>query len=241
MTYCRNCKVEMDMAMNFCPLCGEPASREEGDLKEKMGFHRSVQEEKKISLYKELTQKQRWKLFWELSAIIIGSGIIVSVIIDLVMNAGITWSRYPGWIGTVAFINITFLAFWQKRIFLLLAGSFISTSGLLMVLESFHRHINWSITLGVPLLLAAYLILFGLISLIRISRERGLNMIAYALIAVGLLTMCIEGVISLNTIDRLAFQWSVIVLACILPVTGILLFIHYRLKKVTDLRRFFHI
>ena len=227
--------------MNFCPLCGEPASREEGDQKEEMGFRRSEQEEKLISLYKELTQKQRRKLFWELSAIIIGSGIIVSMIIDLVMNRGITWSRYPVSIGTVAFINITFLAFWQKRIFLLLAGSFVSTSALLMILESFHKYMNWSITLGVPLLLAGYLIPFGLVNLIKISRERGLNLIAYTLVAIGLLTMCIEGIISLNTLDRLVFQWSIIVLACILPVTGILLFIHYRLKKVTDLRRFFHI
>jgi hypothetical protein len=241
MTCCRNCKVELDLTMNFCPLCGEPVSARESDQKDHMEFRRSEQEKKIISQYKELTNKQRRKLFWELSAIIIVSGVIVSVIINLVMNRGITWSKYPAVIGAALFLDITFLAFWQHRVYLLLTGSFISTSALLMVLESFNKDMSWSLSLGVPLLLAAFLITFGLISLIRFSSQRGLNLIAYTLLAIGLLTMCIEGIITLNTINRLTFQWSLIVLACILPVTGILLFIHYRLKKVTDLRRFFHI
>jgi hypothetical protein len=35
--------------------------------------------------------------------------------------------------------------------------------------------------------------------------------------------------------------WSLIVFACILPVAVILFYIHYRLNRGTDLRRFFHI
>jgi hypothetical protein len=241
MTYCKNCGVETDLNMNFCPLCGEPATGKDIGQKEHREIPGSEREELIISQYKELTQKQRRKLFWELSAIILVSGIIVSLIINLVLSKSLTWSRYPVIIGLVAFLNITFIAFWQKRIILLFTGSFISTSILLMVLEFFNRNMSWSLTLGIPVLLAAYLITLGLISTIRISRQRGLNLIAFTLVAIGLLTMCIEGIISLNTINRFFIQLSIIVLVCIIPVAGILLFIQYRLKKATDLRKFFHI
>jgi len=241
MTYCKNCGVELDGNMNFCPLCGEPVSREDLVRKEHARFKRSKQEEIIISDYKKLTRIQRRKLFWELSGIILASGIIVSLIINLVLNKNITWSKYTTTIGIVALANITFIAFWQKKILLLFSASFISNSILLMLLELYNKNISWSTTFGIPLLFAAYVITLGLISLVKISRQRGLNIITYSLIAIGLLTICVEGIISINTINRLSFQWSIIVLACIIPVSAILLFIHYRLKKATDLKRFFHI
>ena len=241
MTYCKHCGVELDVNMNYCPLCGESVSDEDFIQKEQGQFLRSQQEEKIISDYKKLTQIQRRKLFWELSGIILISGIIVSFIIDLVLNKNITWSKYTITVCLVVFVNITLLAFWQKKILLLFTGSFLSTSIMLMLLELYNKNISWSITLGVPLLLAAYLITLGLISLIKISRQRGLNLITYALIAIGLLTICTEGIISLNTQNRLSFHWSIIALACLIPVSAVLLFIHYRLKKATDLKKFFHI
>jgi len=241
MAYCKHCGVELDVNMNYCPLCGELVSGEDFIQKEQDQFLRSQQEEKIISDYKKLTQIQRRKLFWELSGIILVSGIIVSFIIDLVLNKNITWSKYTITVCLVVFVNITFMAFWQKKITLLFTGSFISTSIMLMLLELYNQNISWSITLGVPLLLAAYLITLGLISLIQISRQRGLNIITYSLIAMGLLTICIEAIISLNTKNRVTLQWSLIVLACLIPVSAILLFIHYRLKKATDLKKFFHI
>ena len=241
MTYCNNCGVELDVNMNFCPLCGEPASGEDLDNAEHREFRRLKQEEKIISNYKELSQIQRRKIFWELSAIILVSGIIVSFIINLVLDKNVTWSKYTIIICLVVFVNITFIAFLQKKILLLFTGSFISTSILLILLEWYNGNISWSITLGIPLLLAAYLIIFGLISLIKISSQRGLNLINYTLIAVGLLMICIEGIISLNIKNRLSLQWSIIVLACIVPVSAVLHFIHYRLKKATDLKKFFNI
>jgi hypothetical protein len=167
MKYCKHCGVELDENMSFCPLCGELISDDGQMQDEQREFHRLKQEEKIISDYKELTQMQKRKMFWELSAIILVSGIIVSFIIDLVLNQGITWSKYTITVCLVLFVNITFLAFWQKRIFLLFTVSFVSTSILLMLLELYARNIRWSITLGIPLVFAAYLITFGLISLIK--------------------------------------------------------------------------
>jgi hypothetical protein len=241
MTCCKNCGVELDMTMNFCPLCGEPVTGDVSSRKEYRKSQRIRQEDRLYSEYNELTQAQRRKIFWEVSAIVLASGIMVSVIINLVLNKEITWSRYPIVIGTLLFMETTFAIFWQKRFLLLLSGSFASASVLVVLLELFNRNISWSITLGVPLLFAAHIIAAGLTGIIKLSRQYGLNVVSYALFAAGLLTVCIEGIISLNATNRLSLHWSIIVCACIIPVSAILLFIHYRLKRVTDLRKFFHI
>jgi hypothetical protein len=105
----------------------------------------------------------------------------------------------------------------------------------------YNKNKEWGIKFGIPLIFSFYLVAFVLISLVRRSRQRGINLIAYFLIAAGILSLCIEGIISFQIKNRLDLQWSVIILTSVLPVSAILFFIHYRLRKGTDLKRFFYI
>lgn len=214
---------------------------ENTDHLEYIEVRKRKQEENLLTDYQKLTKNQKRKLFWQISGIILLSGIIVTLILDFLENQAITWSRYTIIICAVVFLNTTIINFWYKKIPLLLIGSFISTSALLLLLDIFQGSIGWGVKLGVPILLAAYVIVFILISLIKAARQRGLNIIAYCLIASGLLSICTEGIISLQTIDRFYIDWSIIVMGSVLPVAILLLFIHHRLKKITDLKRFFHI
>jgi hypothetical protein len=111
----------------------------------------------------------------------------------------------------------------------------------MVLFDMFNKDIGWGTKLGIPLVFSFYLVVFVLISLVRSSKQRGINLIAYFLIASGILSLCVEGIISLQISNKLNFQWSVITLVSVLPVSAILLFIHYRLRKGTDLKRFFHI
>lgn len=241
MNYCKNCGVELDENMNFCPLCGKNIADETLQHKENLYYQKTIQEERILSDFKELTQVQRRKLFWELSGIILISGMIVTVIIDLIINKGITWSKYSVSICLVLFVNITLIVFVRKKIFILLIGSFLSTSILLMLFDLYNKNMEWGARFGIPLIFSFYLIVFVLVSLVRSSRQRGINLIAYFLIATGFLSLCTEGIISFQIKERLDLQWSVIVLSSVLPVSAILFFIHYRLRKGTDLKRFFYI
>jgi len=191
--------------------------------------------------FKELTQHQQRELAWELMAVILVSGVLVSVIVDLFINKQLSWSKYPIAIGLACLINISLIIFAQKRLFLLLSGSFISASLLLLSLDLFDRHLGWGIELGIPLIFVTYLAGYFFSILIRKSRQKGLNRIAYFLIAAGMLCLCIEGILSLYTDQLLRLQWSLIVLVSVLPVSGILFYIHYRLKRATNLKKFFHI
>jgi len=134
MIYCKNCGVELEESMNYCPLCGE--SIDEKAVKKE--YEKSAQprpKEKLFSDYESLTQKQRRKLFWEVSGIILISGIIVTLIIDLMINKSITWSKYSVTVSLVLFVNTTLITFWRHKILLLFVGSFVSTSVLLILFD----------------------------------------------------------------------------------------------------------
>lgn len=241
MIYCKNCGVELEESMNFCPLCGEPVTYKTDKTKEYLQFQKTKKEERLLSDFNELTHHQRRKLFWELSGIILISGMIITFIIDLITNQAITWSKYSISVCLVLFINITLIIFLQKKIFLLLVGSFISISALLMLFDIFIKNTGWGKEIGIPLILSFYFVVLVLIKIVKRSKQHGINLIAYFMIALSILGLCIEGIISLQKNNRLNLQWSVIVIASVLPVAAILLFIHYRLRKGTDLKRFFNI
>jgi hypothetical protein len=241
MIYCKNCGVELEENMNFCPLCGKHITDKIPKDKERLQFQKTEPEERLLSDFKELNHIQRRKLFWELSGIILISGMVVTFIIDLIINTGMTWSKFSVSVCLVLFINITLIVFLKKRVLLLLTGSFLSTSVLLILFDMFNKNKAWGIRFGIPLMFSFYFMVFVLVRLIRASKQRGINLIAYFLIASGILSLCLEGIISFQIKKSIDLYWSLIILASVLPVAAILLFIHYRLRKGTDLKKFFNI
>lgn len=241
MKTCEYCGVELENNMNFCPLCGEPVMDKNADQPEDLKVLKREQEETLITDYQKLSESQKRKLFWEISGIVLISAIFVPFIIDFIGHNTIAWSKYTISVCAVLFANTTFISFWYKRTYLLLLGSFVSTSFLLVLFSMFNGSVGLELKLGIPLLLAAYIVILLSIIMLKLASKKGLNIIAFLFIAVGLLGLCAEGIISLYTHNKIHFGWSVIVMASVLPVTALLLFLYYRLKKGTDLRRFFHI
>jgi hypothetical protein len=241
MMKCKHCGVELEENMNYCPLCGHATGNEITDFPDVPVIESPAPVRQPLSAFQKLTGGQKRRLVWEIIGIILLSGMIIPMLIDFIGNGAITWSKYPAVTGLTLFINVTLVAFWQRRPILLLTVSFIASSALLIFLNRFSANPGWGINLGIPLLLAAYLIIFGLTLLVRRMRQYGLNLIAFLLLAAGLLCICIEGIISLYNDQALHLQWSLIVMVSILPVSAFLLLVHFKLKKGTDLKRFFHI
>ena len=241
MIKCKHCGVGLEENMNFCPLCGHAVEEELTGFSDVPVIERSAPVRQPLSAFQKLTGIQKRRLVWEIIGIILLSGVIIPLLIDFIGHGAITWSKYPAATGLTFFINATLVAFWRRRPILLLTVSFIVSCALLIFLNRHSAHPGWGINLGIPLLLAAYLIIFGLILLIRRMKQYGLNLIALLLIAAGLLCICIEGIISLYDDQALHLEWSLIVMVSILPVSAFLLLVHFKLKKGTDLKRFFHI
>ena len=238
---CPNCGVALDENANFCSLCGEPLLERNEDNLAYIETRKNEREDKLLTAFQKLSGLQKRKLFLKISSMILLSGIFISLVIDFIGNAGLTWSRYPVTAGIVLLLNIMMGTFWYHKEMLWGALSFISSAVLLVLLDIYSGSSGWGMQLGIPLLLAAYITVLILIRLIRQTRQKGLNVIAYALLTAGILSVCTDGIIHLYRDDFLHFSWSLIVMASVIIAALLMLYIHYRLKKVTDLKRFFHI
>lgn len=226
--------------MTACPLCGEPIN-EVAEIKKLEKRETTLDGEEQLFNYESLTKIQKSKLFWEISAIILVSGIIVTLIIDLMVNKTMSWSRYSITVSLVLFVNITLFTFFKNKVGWLFSGSFVTTSLLLILLDLYNHNIGWALELGIPFLFCFYFITLIMIIFIRKSKQRGFNIIAWFFIAIGLYAICIEGILSIYKNGFIHLQWSIVVMVCMIPVSAILAYIHYRLKRGIDLKRVFHI
>ncbi|WP_461633210.1 DUF6320 domain-containing protein [Labilibaculum euxinus] len=240
MNYCNKCGVELDVNMNFCPLCGLSIGEKSG-ADELSTSQQKLEKDKIIDDFEKLTKAQRRKLFWELSNIILFSGILVTVTLNLFLNKSITWSSYSTVASLAVLANISVFTFWRHRMLIIVLGSLVSTSLLLILLDLFSTNVGWGIKLGIPILLSFYILLLLVIWLIRISKQRGFNILAIIFLAIGLFSICVDGFVSLYFVHQFQIRWSIIVVTSMIPISALLFYVHYRLKKGVDLRRFFHI
>lgn len=239
MIYCQNCGVELEENVNFCSLCGEPVSIKNKAESDYLMFVPTKR--KTLTNYQKLTPFQKRKIFWEIAGMILFSGILTTTTINLVGSHEITWSKYVITIGLVLFINITLVSFLFRKIFLLFFLSFLTSAAFISLLDIYSGNTGWVTKLGIPLLFTAYFIVLAFIVLVRKIKQKGLNLIAYSILASGLLCICINGVISIYTVKHFELDWSLIVMVASVFVSSLLLYLHGRLKKVTDLKRFFHL
>lgn len=240
MNVCNYCGVELDVEMNYCPLCGHKSNTQvpKGGKDSKNGLQETDMD---VFHYEELTQRQKRKLVWELAAFILILTSLVTLIIDLLTSKQITWSKYTMTVGFILLTDVSLILLIEKRLLLVLIGCFISTSLLLFLLDLYTLNIDNGLTIGVPIIFFIFLVLFLLAILFQKTKQKGINIIAYALVAAGIICMCIEGIISLHMLNVLQLHWSLIVLVSVVPVSAMLLYIHYRMKRATDLKKVFHI
>ena len=240
MNICKQCGVELESTMEFCPLCGLSVHVESVSIEDSK-LEKSISRNKIFYEYKSLTLRQKYMLFWEISGIIIVSGILATLMINLIMSKNFSWAKYNLIISLVLFANISFFTFYSHRPLLLLSGSFLSISALLLSIDLLSSNIGWGTRLGIPVLLSFYVLLITVLWLIKISRQKGFNILAVIFIAIGVFVICLEIFISLYFHEEFKLSWSIITGASIIPVAALLFFVHYRLKTGMDLKRFFHI
>lgn len=241
MKRCPACGVELEENSNYCSLCGEPQQNEDKEDGTYIRSGRIYKKEKLLTDYQRLTGFQKRKIFWAISGFILISGMVFTLFINLIGKQEITWAQYPASVCLILFVNITLNTFLRKNPVLMLLLSFLSVFALFVLFGIIKGDAILVVKLGVPLILAFYATFILLVFFIRNSRQKGLNVIAYSLLASGFASLSIEGMISVFALNAVHLRWSLVVLISVLFIALLLLYIHYRLKKVTDLKRFFHI
>jgi hypothetical protein len=220
-----------------CPLCGlelagEPVETEQVNMQIMPEFADEI---------RPLNAKQRKRLVWEISSLMFLSALVVVLFVDFIGNRRITWSVYPIIATGSAWILASLISFFHKRPLVLFLGTYVDTLAFLLLIDIASRRLPWFLQLGLPIASCFFLLMGILFLIIPRMRRRGLNIPGFILFGIGLFIVGIEATLDWYLYHAIFLSWSALVLVSVSPVAGILLFVHYRLRKYVDLKRFFHL
>lgn len=240
MINCWNCGVDLDEHMNFCPLCGTPVFARNSEEREKLVSRKLTVSNKLKTEIDRLNKTQKNKFFWEATTIILVSGVLSALTLNFIIQTTLTWSLYVLVGGLTIFTYVTVLSYVRNG-WTIIVSLFVINALTLLFVDLVNKSIGWSVELGIPLLTAVFVVLTGLIVVIKHTLEKGFNVIAYLFLASTITSIAVEGMVTQYLENRFDLNWSVIVMGSTLPVAFVLLYIHYKLRKGTDLRKFFHL
>jgi hypothetical protein len=246
MSYCPDCGAEIGDAPQ-CPLCGarnpragtgpdsekscaEPTSEKFSDLR----FMLKDAEE-------EFSGAEKRTIAWEVLSVAFCIAILVLGAVNLFESRQFSWSLYPIVSILLVWVEATsFLVLRKMPVFRVLL-SVLAPPVFLMVLGFISKSPRWALGLAVPI---AVLVesLTGAVSLvIGKSRQKGLNLIACVLVAIVALCIGLEVFIDLFSRGAVVLEWAPVCAIALLPIAAFLLYLHYRVIKITNLRRLFHL
>src|SRR5512145_2484918 len=124
MIICKNCGVELEPDMLVCPLCNKNIEGEVSASETRL----SDEDDKKM------TQPQR-KATWEIVSIIILLIIMVTSLLNFILNRKISWAEYPIAVCLVIFSYISVFAFLNKKKEIKILYVFLLSSVLIVILD----------------------------------------------------------------------------------------------------------
>jgi len=241
MITCQHCGVELEENMNYCPLCGQPVDKEKAPTTGPVRIRTREDLHKRYSRISQLNITQKRKLIWEVTSIVLLSGILGVMLLNLIFNQSLTWSVYPLVLGLSVFAYITLFFYWTGRRWKKVIWSFPVTFLMLFFIDYVSLGIDWALLVALPLLVGIYGVGMALYLAARQVKYYGFNLLAYVFLGLAVWLMLLEGTLSYYHHQALMLDWSIIVLISFLPVDAVLFYIHFRLKKNPDLKKFFHI
>jgi len=227
MKRCENCGILFDDNLRGCPLCG---SAEEGSS-----------DPGKPGEVLKASRRESVKYAWELIGIVCLSGVFITLLLDIVFSKGISWSLYPvtsiSWVW-LALTIIVFISRWPFAMLMLLLAD---TLAMLVLFNLFDNTVNWFVPVAMPVTIVLFILAGIVVWLARRARRKGFNILAIYFMAANILCIAIEVFSDLNLYGAVTIRWSAVVSAALIPVSSVLMFIHYRLKRGQRLDSFFHI
>jgi len=227
MSICKNCGVDLGEGNEKCPLC-EPSERQTKRVASPADLFRVSRIQNKRHMY-------------EITMLLLISGVIVTIAIDAVFGKGITWSLATticiGYL--IAVVSGTYLL--RQKPYLMITVTAAATLVFLWLLDHFTGDNGWFLTVACPMAVSAAILTASVIFLNSLSRYRGLNLLATILVALAMFTIITEFLIDRLLTSVFTPQWSVVTAASLFIIAMIFIFIHYRLKRGRSLGRLFHI
>lgn len=232
MVICKRCGVELDDTLSICPLCGTPVA---GDLKDSIGKEEPLMP--RADAHKRPTLQ---RVLWQVAVVLLLAAIVATLVIDASAHQVLTWSRYPVSICLIMLCYASLMGFWHTRFTNQIVAGWILSTAVLLILDFCTVNMQWLTQLMLPILAALNIVVISLKLLLRKIKRKGLNVLAILCAMLAVLCLFVDGIISLYMVQTIKLQWSIIVMACLLPVIVVLLFMFFRTRNNPDLQKIFH-
>lgn len=218
---CENCGVILEPDMKFCPLCGHGTHQE----------HVPQQKEKKL---------QRKGLLWELFSIIMGAAALIILVSDYAGERQLEWSAIPVGCLVYLWLILTFIHFFgQNHLYIMSFFNYLSTLGLLFLIDYMDGEHNWAFALGIPIATVASLSFIAGTATLRQCKIPGLQLLGHWFVILAIVPLVLESIISLYA-GNFHLSWSLIAAISLIPAALLFYYLHYRAKLWIDLRNYFH-
>lgn len=241
MPYCYKCGVKLDDDAKVCPLCGTKIP-EKDDTKTKVENGENIDTSEPLyPVYDEYSKKQKISTILEIISVSLFIAIASVVSINLILEGTISWSKIPSVsIFFIWLVVCAILLFYNKfiySIFFILIFIF----GYLVSLDTLDKKLSWSIGYGLPILLSIAILSSILYLIVSKLKQKGLNIIAYFLLAGCILCFLIDMIINFNRFSIIKLSWSKFVSFAVIPMSLFLLYLHHRFSTKLPGKRIFRI
>lgn len=241
MAYCPKCGVELERYIENCPLCefpipniGDPHYFFEDDATKKYPHA--------INIYKKDHMVIKNKIFFSFIVVVI-SAIIILAVLKLIYPSSVIIANYA-LIGFIGILFYMFFSFGYLKPFFNLLGLTLTTLFITFAID-YQSKSEWFIHYAMPIILILYADITVFLLLSKMSRNK--NKFVYvptvSLLFLSILTMGIDGVLSMNLKGSFHLSWSLIVLICSGAIAGMFLGIYHGIpeKSKTWLKRKLHV
>jgi hypothetical protein len=241
MPYCSECGVEVDAAVDTCPLCKAPIGRKSGG--EEAPAPHGAYPDKIIDPEDRyhLTATERRRIAVELLSLAFGLAGAVVLLVDLVVNQRLGWSLYVLVSLGFAWLVSTMPLILHGKPWLVFAVLAPALPLFLFLIDVFDgRGIGWFLPYGLPIAGASMGTIAAVGAMIGASRRKGLNVLATIFLGVAFFVLVLEGILDLNS-GGLSPYWSAIAALALAPTSVLLFFLHGRVLRGADLRKVFRL
>jgi hypothetical protein len=227
MAICNKCGVDLGEGNEKCPLC-EPSDQRKGRVASAADLFR-------------LSRIENARHLYEITMLLLVSGVIITLAIDAVFVRGMSWSLFTTISIGYLIVFISSLYLLRRRKYMAITSATAATLAFLWLADYLSGNSGWFRTLAGPLAIAAGLLTATVLFLNSLSRYRGLNLLASILLALAIFVLLTEYLTDRLLTGTCNPQWSVVTAASLFIIAMFFIFIHYRLKRGRSLGRLFHI
>ena len=230
MPICKNCGVEIENKDAVCPLCGDSQNNNTVKPVEKKSIEPELEKQ---------TKSHPW--FLELLSFFSAAGAIIVVAVDFAYGANLTWSRIPLISLIFAWLFVFLLHHLIKKPYLLVILETLNFLIFIWLLDCFIPVYSWFFSLALPIILVVGILFLLVILWIRSFKLSTMLSLSVGTLAAGIFLLCLEVILNKFHHTDILISWSLVAFACILPVSGLFVYLQFRLNKGSELKKFFHI